>query len=360
MVLACFILFLIAVCNELIRYKQKDGTYTTYLHQMMFRGSVLLLLGCFVNGIMNQAVVPQYDDSHAINLDDIHAINSFSNRTWTAGINDFFRNKTVRDVHHLCGTVLVHDDVDVTPRVSHTEGELRNVSVPLEFDVRTKWPQSIHPIRNQERCGSCWAFSAAEVLSDRFTIATKGATNVVLSPEDLVSCDTDNMGCRGGQLPTAWQYMKDTGIVSDACFPYTSGDGTSATCRHTCEDSEQFAKSKHKVAHYYKLRTVEDIQKDIMSRGPVQAAFRVYKSFMSYKSGVYQRSWWKFWDFMMGGHAVKIVGWGTTDTDPPVEYWTVANSWDTTWGEKGYFKIKRGVNMCGIEGNVYAGQPLLY
>lgn len=326
---------------------------------MMFRGSMLLLLGCFVNGIMNHAVFPKYDDSSAINLGDIKAINAFKNRTWNAGVNDFLTNKTVRDIHHLCGTVIIEDEEDVTPRVSHTKGELQNVSVPTEFDARLKWPGSVHPIRNQEKCGSCWAFSAAEVLSDRFTIASKGAIDVVLSPEDLVSCDTDNMGCSGGQLPTAWQYMKDKGIVSDACFPYTSGDGTSAICRHTCEDSEEFAKSKHKAAQYYKLRTVEDIQKEIISRGPVQAAFRVYKSFMSYKSGVYQRHWWNVWDFMMGGHAVKIVGWGTTDTYPHVDYWTIANSWDTTWGEEGYFRIKRGVNMCGIENNVYAGQPLL-
>ena len=80
---------------------------------------------------------------------------------------------------------------------------------------------------------------------------------------------------------------------------------------------------------------------------------------MSYTSGVYQRRWWKVWDRIMGGHAIKIVGWGTQKNkiEKNVEYWTIANSWDTTWGENGYFRIKRGVNMCGIESNVYAGLP---
>ncbi len=33
----------------------------------------------------------------------------------------------------------------------------------------------------------------------------------------------------------------------------------------------------------------------------------------------------------------------------------VANSWNTQWGEKGFFKIKRGVNECQIEDFVVAG-----
>ena len=35
---------------------------------------------------------------------------------------------------------------------------------------------------------------------------------------------------------------------------------------------------------------------------------------------------------MLGGHAVKILGWGVDGTTP---YWLVANSWNEGWGEKG-------------------------
>merc|ERR1719454_634122 len=114
--------------------------------------------------------------------------------------------------------------------------------IPASFDARTKWPGLIHPIRDQQRCGSCWAFSASEVLSDRVAIATKKASPV-LSPEDMVSCDKGDMGCQGGMLPMAWDYLKSTGIVSDKCLPYGAGGGIAPKCPTTCADSETWASS---------------------------------------------------------------------------------------------------------------------
>merc|ERR1711957_653154 len=93
--------------------------------------------------------------------------------------------------------------------------------IPDEFDARTKWPGLVHPIRDQQRCGSCWAFSASEVLSDRVAIAD-GKESPVLSPEDMVSCDHGDMGCQGGRLDQAWKYLTRTGIVTDSCMPYSA------------------------------------------------------------------------------------------------------------------------------------------
>lgn len=282
----------------------------------------------------------------------IKLLNEVEGSTWKAGPNERMNGLTFEDARVLLGTSLVH--------ISDYVGETRNDShyaaiadVPASFDSRTHWENLIHPIRNQAACGSCWAFSASEVLSDRVAIATK-KQSPVLSPEDMVACDKNDKGCKGGALPYAWNYLQNTGIVTEQCFPYSSGQGQVPSCPSSCQNSESWSSSKVKAKSSYAINGVENMMKEIMTNGPIQVAFAVYKSLMSYKSGVYQK---QIWDFLPeGGHAVKIVGWGVEND---VDYWIVANSWGTTWGDEGFFKIKRGSNECGIEtmGPPYAGLP---
>ena len=217
----------------------------------------------------------------------------------------------------------------------------------------------IHAIRNQEQCGSCWAFAASEALSDRFTIASKGAVNVVLSPQDLLSCDTNDMGCNGGWVKNAWQYMEDYGIVSDECDPYYSGNGVNNVCPGEDKCMNKTASfHKYKVADFYQLDNVEDIQREIMINGPVEASFSVPKSFFSYMNGVYVPGP-PSQDPIEGGHAIKILGWGVYGEEE-TPYWLCANSWGTGWGGlDGFFMIKRGEDTCKIESDVWGGHPVV-
>jgi cathepsin B len=282
----------------------------------------------------------------------IKFLNEIENSTWIAGHNEFFNDMKFDEARVLLGTDLLHISEHLGDTLDDSHYSAMD-DPPASFDARTQWKGLIHPIRDQQRCGSCWAFSASEVLSDRVAIATKKASPV-LSPEDMVSCDKSDMGCQGGMLPMAWTYLKSTGIVSDNCLPYKAGGGTAPSCPTTCADSETWASSKVKAKSAYAISGATNMMKEIMTNGPIQVAFKVYKSFMSYKTGVYNKHFWEI--LPEGGHAVKIVGWGT---DNGADYWTVANSWNTTWGEDGFFKIKRGSNQCGIEtmGPPYAGMP---
>jgi cathepsin B len=226
-----------------------------------------------------------------------------------------------------------------------------NDGLPETFDSRTQWPNCVHQIRDQQSCGSCWAFAASEVLSDRFCIATKGATNVVLSPQDLVSCDSQDYGCQGGYVDKSWDYIRDTGIVSDECLPYTSGDGDSGTCPfNSSKKCKKGTFKKYKVSKHNQHTTIADAKNSLVNEGPIETGFEVYDDFMSYSGGVYRRTS----DSLLGGHAVKIVGWGK-DTDG-TEYWIVANSWNTNWGEKGFFRIAFG--ECDFEGSMWSGTPV--
>jgi hypothetical protein len=125
------------------------------------------------------------------------------------------------------------------------------------------------------------------------------------------------------------------------------------SCKNTCVAGYpgSYATDKwHAESVYSVPSAVEKIQTEIMTHGPVEAAFTVYNDFLTYKSGVYQHKTGS----ALGGHAIKIVGWGVESGTP---YWLVANSWNEDWGDKGFFKIKRGSNECGIEGQIVAGIP---
>eukprot|EP00826_Nyctotherus_ovalis_P022703 TRINITY_DN1754_c0_g1_i5.p1 TRINITY_DN1754_c0_g1~~TRINITY_DN1754_c0_g1_i5.p1 ORF type:complete len:145 (-),score=28.50 TRINITY_DN1754_c0_g1_i5:186-620(-) len=131
--------------------------------------------------------------------------------------------------------------------------------------------------------------------------------------------------------------MATYGALAESCFPYVSGDGRRRRCVSECVD-----KTKPFIKHYCDedgaiVKGLESTQKrEILENGPVSTAFTVFRDFMTYKSGIY----YPVSDEEMGGHAVKVIGWGIKDG---VKYWICANSWSERWGEKGYFKIKMGV-----------------
>ena len=227
------------------------------------------------------------------------------------------------------------------------ENGIENSSLPATFDARTQWPTCVHPIRDQASCGSCWAFAASEILSDRICIASGGKTNIVLSPQDLISCDKFDHGCDGGRLGNSWKYLVSTGIVSDNCFPYSSESGTVAVCpmTPTCKSGTW---KKYRAFNYFSLTSVNDIKSSLVADGPVETAFEVWDDFMSYKSGVYVKKS----DNLLGMHAVKVVGWGNMSG---VEHWIVANSWGPSWGEKGFFRFQ--FRQCNFENNIIAGTP---
>lgn len=219
---------------------------------------------------------------------------------------------------------------------------------PENFDGRKQFGSAITPVRDQQMCAACYAFGAATAFSDRYNIASGNRKRMVFSPQDMISCSTQNMGCTGGRVIHAWNYIKLAGMVEDRCDPYTSGrTERKGKCSHSCTDGTK--KVRYQGGNLQKASSTKGAR-GMVQEGQVEGAFIIYEDFMNYGGGVYQHFSGKF----VGGHAVKIIGWGKENG---LYYWLCANSWGTKWGDRGYFKIRMG--EVGINDEIYASNPII-
>lgn len=180
----------------------------------------------FKLAVIGTVATSTFAANSVINQEMVNTIRS-SNALWTPMevSQNPLANHTDEQLKGLLGTVLSIDPSTPQHPLSATKDS---------FDSRTEWPDCVHAIRDQAQCGSCWAFAASEALSDRFCIASGKKIDVVLSPQDMVSCDTANFGCDGGYLNKAWDYLEKKGIPSDSCEPYESASGRSPACSNKC------------------------------------------------------------------------------------------------------------------------------
>ncbi|CAN6467528.1 unnamed protein product [Victoria cruziana] len=309
------------------------------------------------------AEVPSFGDpGKLLEKSIVEEINSNPKAGWVAALNPRFSNYTIGQFRHILGVKPAPKNaLESLPVKRHD----RSLKLPQHFDARTAWPHcsTIGRILEQGHCGSCWAFGAVESLSDRFCVHFN--VNISLSVNDLLSCCgfMCGDGCDGGYPISAWRYFVHHGVVTEECDPYFDDIG----CKHPgCEPAYPTPKcakkcqaknlvwgeSKHYSVNAYRVHSdCHSIMAEVYQNGPVEVSFSVYEDFAYYKSGVYKH----ITGDKMGGHAVKLIGWGTSDEGE--DYWLLANQWNRSWGDDGYFKIKRGTNECGIEGDVVAGMP---
>ena len=286
----------------------------------------------------------------------------------------------------------------------------RKVDVPDSFDGRKVWDGLISPIMNQDKCSSCWAFASTGMLADRFNIQSMGLMHIQLSPTKLILCDwggrelqlahpedmldessavnrqsLENAACYGNSLIDACRYLYQIGTNTEKCIPYTKKLGTQAEFQKIgaftsyaqlplctiisgpigdmCADY-YFDKSTglekgtaarfYKALRFYSIAGTEkdggseyDLRDNIYKWGPIASGMQTFPDFYTFdaKHEIYV---WNGQGPQVGGHAVVIIGWGTEDD---TDYWIIKNSWGVEWGMNGYFRMKRGVDMCELESN---------
>lgn len=295
----------------------------------------------------------------------------------------------------------------------------RKLPIPNSFDGRITWKGMITTPLEQGKCGSCWAFATTGVLSDRFNIESRGKMHVELSPTKLILCnwqgkeisffhqDSENplyeveaskyafsdSACFGNTLVDACRYLYQIGTPTLKCIPYDTELGTQAEfqklgvfndvaklplcstitgplgdmCAGSYIDSKtgtEYGEPQrfYRALYFYGLPGVPEdggsefyIRDNIWKWGPVCTAMKVYPDFYTFDASDGNVYKWNGEGEMIGGHAIALVGWGSTTNG--LAYWIVRNSWGTKWGMNGFFHMARGINECEIEANCVGMVP---
>jgi len=262
------------------------------------------------------------------NMDKIYLANK-QNHTYTLGMNE------MGDMTHaeFKATKLGYKKIDRSyARAKNSAGPHQHIKdIPKQVDWRTVG--AVTPIKNQQQCGSCWAFSTTGSTEGAVFIASKQL--ISLSEQQLVDCSQaqGNQGCEGGLMDQAFQYIiSNNGINTEKAYPYTAQDGT---CQGAASTAAATITGYTDVTSGSEAALIAGV-----AVGPVSVAIEADQAcFQFYSSGILN-------DPTCGtnlDHGVLAVGY-----DQTAKYWIVKNSWGTSWGMNGYVEIAMGMDECGI------------
>jgi C1A family cysteine protease len=268
------------------------------------------------------------------NVERIYLHNMYSNSSWTMAVNKF-ADMTADEWRSIYSR-----PYNRTLPFNYEAWHATQKATALPSSVDWSSQGAVTPVKDQGKCGSCWAFSATGALEGSWFLSKGVLYNV--SEQELIDCSTTlgNKGCEGGFMEYAFRYVIDNNLTTDALYPYT------ATGPNTCMAAgKPYAVS---ASSYIDVpANSENALMTAIALQPVSVAVEADQSvFQFYSSGVMTKACGTNLD-----HGVLAVGYGTTQGQ---DYYKIKNSWGADWGMNGYMLVGRGAGFsaqgqCGIQ-----------
>merc|ERR1712150_302354 len=223
--------------------------------------------------------------------------------TWARGVNKWY-DLTMEEWRAEMG-IGMSGNMEEQNITSSTPHPKLTGAAPSSWDWRSHG--IVSPVKDQKHCGSCAGWYTNQYL------------------DDLVSSN-------GGRLEQEY------------CCSYTATDG------HCSDDNSCDYTSASVTGHYISWYAKETgMAPHVAATGP--AGTTIFADYLfDYSYGIFEdpRCCEETTDpncRKQHNHAVTAVGYGS---EGGRDFWIVKNSWGPSWGESGFFRIKRGTGHCGF------------
>jgi hypothetical protein len=218
----------------------------------------------------------------------------------------------------------------------------QNMQIPTrsnfvsKFDWRNRhgrnWNTSVKNQFLPFYCNSCWAFGAVGAVEAYTRLYYNQLLDIDLSEQDVVSCSNGGTCANGGFTSSALNYIKNTGVVNETCYPNTGSD---SPCSNKCSNPSEKIKIGGTLAFSTFPKTEESLKKMIIKYGPMTAAIPGHTMTLS------------GFGTINAGDSVQLAtdSWAPTiiipANDPRIgqTYWIFKQSCGEGWGNSGWAYI---------------------
>eukprot|EP00756_Hemistasia_phaeocysticola_P023242 Hpha_TRINITY_DN15881_c1_g2::TRINITY_DN15881_c1_g2_i1::g.190685::m.190685/K01373/CTSF; cathepsin F len=167
-----------------------------------------------------------------------------------------------------------------SPKAMYSAEQVR-AALATSVDWRSKG--AVTQVKDQGQCGSCWSFSSTGGIEGAWKLAGNSLTSV--SEQELVSCDKVDAGCNGGLMDNAFEWLVNNhggAIVTEASYPYTSGSGSTGSCKSVSTKAVGATISGHKDV----TQTESQMAAWVSAHGPLPIAVDASSHWQTYTGGV--------------------------------------------------------------------------